>query len=277
MIRLILDSASDCALFPELYDELIPLTVHIADKDYRDSVDLSADRFYELLTTGGEFPKTSQPSPESFFRAFRKAKQAGDDVLCFTISSALSGTYQSALIARQMVDYDRIHIIDTCMVSHLIGYLASYARGRIAQGASAEQIAMECETLKGRIRVFAGLDTLEYLQKGGRLGKASAVMGQLAGIKPIVTFTPEGAVAVCAKAIGVPRAIHTIFTKVQNAQVDEAFPIFGLYTSGTDHVQVLEQKLMDAGYPVSGRRQVGPTIGAHVGPQVYGVVYVVKE
>ena len=277
MIRLILDSASDCAAYPELFHEIVPLTVHIGGKDYCDGVDLTADRFYELLTAGGEFPKTSQPSPERFFKAFRKAKLAGDAVLCITISSALSGTYQSAVIAREMVDYEDIHIVDACMVSHLIGYLAAYARRRIADGADAATIAQECEALKGRIRVFAGLDTLEYLQKGGRLGKASAAVGQLAGIKPIVTFTPEGAVAVGAKVIGVPRAVSTIVSKVQSARLDEAFPIFTLYTSGTENLELLERKLRDAGFESAGRRQVGPTIGAHVGPNVYGVVYVVKE
>ena len=176
-----------------------------------------------------------------------------------------------------MVEYEDIHIVDACSVSHLIGVLAAYARRRIAQGVDAATVARECEGLKGRVRVFAGLDTLEYLQKGGRLGKASAAVGQLAGIKPIVTFTPEGAVAVGAKAIGVPRAVSTMVSKLQSAQLDEAFPIYTLYTSGMENVELLERKLRDAGFTPADRRQVGPTIGAHVGPKVYGVVYVVKE
>lgn len=277
MIRIVVDSAADCSSFPEVYDHLVPLTVTVGEKDYLDGVELRADRFYELLTSGEEFPKTSQPSPEAYFGVFRKAKKAGDDVLCFTVSSALSGTYQSATIAKEMVDYDRIYIIDSCAASHLIALLAEYARKRIQEGAAAEQIAVDCEALKSRIRVFAGLDTLEYLQKGGRLGKASAAVGQIAGIKPIVTFTQDGLVSLCGKSIGVPRAIASIISKVQQDQIDTDFPVYSLYTSGVENVRKLEEKLEQAGISVSEPRQVGPTIGSHVGPGVYGVIYVVKE
>ena len=277
MIRIVVDSAADCGGMSGIGDWLIPLTVTIGDRDYLDGVELSADRFYELLTTGTEFPKTSQPSPEAYFKVFRKAKKDGDDVLCFTISSALSGTYQSATIAKEMVDYDRIHIIDTCAASHLIALLAEFARKRINEGAAAEVIVAECEALKKRIRVLAGLDTLAYLQKGGRLGKASAAVGQIAGIKPIVTFTRDGRVSLCAKSIGVARAIASIVSKLQQEQVDTDFPVYSLYTSGMENVRKLEEKLEQEGISVTETRQVGPTIGSHVGPGVYGIIYVIKE
>lgn len=276
MIRIMVDSGSDSRMDSGICDFQIPLTVTIGGQDYRDGQNLTADRFYELLTSTQEFPKTSQPSPEAFLEVFEQVKQAGDQVLCFTISSALSGTYQSAVIAKQMADYEGIHVIDTRMVSHLIGLLTSYAKQRIEAGISAAQIAAECEVLKGRVRVFAGLDTLEYLYKGGRLSRASATVGQIAGIKPVVTIPPEGTVSVAAKAIGVPRAIQTIVSKVTPAAIDPAFPVYSLYTCGTDNTEKLEQKLKDAGVAVTDRRQVGPTIGAHVGPNVYGVVYVEK-
>lgn len=277
MIKILVDSASDCCCGNSAYDAFVSLTVSIGGKDYRDGQDLTADRFYQLLESTQEFPKTSQPSPEEYLAIYEKAKKAGDEVLCFTISSALSGTYQSACIAKEMADYDKIYVIDTCMVSHLIGILIDYAKKRIAENASAEQIAAECEALKGRIRVFAGLDTLEYLYKGGRLSRASAAVGQIAGIKPIVTFAPDGSIGVGGKAIGVPRAIQTIVSKVAAETLDPDFPVYSLYTSGTQNTEKLEQKLMENGISVQKQLQVGPTIGAHVGPNVYGVVYVVKE
>lgn len=277
MIKILVDSASDCCWGYSAYDDYVSLTVSIDGKDYKDGRELTADRFYQLLTSTHEFPKTSQPSPEEYFKIFRQAKKAGDEVLCFCISSAISGTYQSAQIAKDMIDYDGIYVIDTCMVSHLIGILTDDVKKRIAQNIPAGQIARECEALKGRVRVFAGLDTLEYLHKGGRLSRASAAVGQVAGIKPVVTFSAEGAVAVAGKAIGVPRAIQSIVSRVQEEQLDPAFPVYSLYTSGTQNTQKLEQKLTEAGIQIQNRLQVGPAIGAHVGPNVYGVVFVVKE
>lgn len=276
MIKILVDSASDCCWGDSAYDDFVALTVSIDGKDYKDGKDLTADRFYQLLTSAAEFPKTSQPSPEAYYKIFQEAKEAGDEVLCFSISSAVSGTYQSACIAKEMADYDGIYVIDTCMVSHLIGILTDYARKRIGEGATASQISLECEALKGRIRVFAGLDTLEYLHKGGRLNRASAAVGQIAGIKPIVTFTPEGGIAVGGKAIGVPRAIQTIVTKLTGEALDPDFPVYTLYTSGTQNTQKLEKKLLEAGIRSQKRLQIGPTIGAHVGPNVYGAVFVVK-
>ena len=276
MIRIMVDSGSDSRANSGLCDFHIPLTVTIGGSDYQDGQNLTADRFYELLTSTEEFPKTSQPSPEMFLECFEQAKKAGDEVLCFTISSALSGTYQSAVIAKEMADYDGIYIIDTRMVSHLIGILTAYAKKRIADGAAARQIAAECEELKTRVKVYAGLDTLEYLYKGGRLSRASAAVGQVAGIKPVVTFTPEGTVGIAAKAIGVPRAMQAILNKVKQTEIDPDFPVYSLYTSGTAHTEKLEQSLQQLGIVVAERCQVGPTIGAHVGPNVYGVVYVEK-
>lgn len=276
MIKIMVDSGSDSRLDSGLCDFHIPLTVSIGGQDYQDGQNLTADRFYELLTSTEEFPKTSQPSPETFLECFEKAKEAGDEVLCFTISSALSGTYQSAVIAKEMADYDGIYVIDTRMVSHLIGILTSHAKKRTLDGATAAQIAEECEELKMRVKVLAGVDTLEYLYKGGRLSRAGAAVGQVAGIKPVVMFTPEGAVTVAGKAIGVNRAMQFILNKVKQAQLDPAFPVYSLYTWGTAHTEKLEKSLQELGITVADRRQVGPTIGAHVGPNVYGIVFVVK-
>ena len=276
MIKILVDSTSDCPKEGAVYDFFVPLTVTIDGRDYRDGIDLDADRFYELLTGAEEFPKTSQPSPEDFLRCFEKAKADGDELICFTVSSALSGTYQSACIAKEMLGYERIYIVDTLVVSHLIGMLANYAAKRIRENATAQQIVEECEVLKGKIRVFAGLDTLEYLYKGGRLSRAGAAVGQIAGIKPIITLTEDGKVNAGSKAIGIPRAIGAILSKLQASQIDPRFPIYTLYTKGTENLETLEKKLIDEGFCVSGRRQVGPTIGAHVGPGVYGVLFVTK-
>ena len=275
MIKIMVDSASDCR-DNNIFDYFIPITVELDGRSYQDGIDLDNNTFYDLLTTTEEFPKTSQPSPDAFLQIFTEAKNNGDEILYFALSGSLSGTFQSASIAKAMAEYDDIYIIDTKSATHMIGYYAAYAKTLIAQGLSAAQIAAECENLKGKIKVFAGLDTLEYLYKGGRVSRAAATVGEVAGIKPVITITEEGAVNAGSKAIGINRAIQTILTKTGNFEVDDRFPMYSLYTYGTENVEKLETKLAAAGYNPQERLQIGSTIGAHTGPGVYGVLFVAK-
>ena len=275
MIKIMVDSASDCR-DSSIFDYFIPITIELDGRSYQDGIDIDSNTFYNLLTTTAQFPKTSQPSPDAFRKIFAEAKNNGDEILYFSLSSALSGTFQSASIAKAMAEYDGIYIIDTKAVTHMIGYFAHYARTLIAQGLSAAQIAAECESLKGKIKVFAGLDTLEYLYKGGRLSRAAATVGEVAGIKPILTITEEGTVNAGSKAIGTNRAMQTILTKVNSFEIDARFPMYCVYTYGTENVEKLETKLTAAGYNPKERLQVGSTIGAHTGPGVYGVLFVTK-
>lgn len=274
MIKIMLDSSSDC-FTEKIYDYFVPITVSINDKEYKDGVDLNADTFYSLLQSSKETPRTSQPSPEVFLKYFEEVKQNGDEVIYFALSSNLSGTYQSALIAKEMVEYDGIYIVDTKNVSHMIGLLCKYAKDLINKGITASKIVEKCEEVKGRIRVYAGVDTLEYLQKGGRIGKASAMVGSIANIKPLITVT-DGQVEGAAKALGFVRAVQTIVEKVKGHKIDNNFPIYSLYTLGEENCIKLEEKLISKGYKISKRAQVGATIGAHVGPGVYGVCFVEK-
>ena len=275
MIKFLVDSAADCRTEDGLYDILVPMTVTIDDTDYRPGVDLDAQTFYELLEKGKEFPKTSQPSPQMFLEHFEKAKETGDELICFCISSALSGTYQSAVMAKDMAEYDKIHVIDTLSATHMIGIMVRRAAELRQQGSTAEQIVEEVEALKGKIHVLAGLDTLEYLHRGGRIGGAAAFVGSMAQIKPIVTI-PNGSVEVCGKAIGKGRAIQRIADMVKEAELDPGFPVLSVYSCGEENCETLEIKLKEAGISVQERRQIGSTIGAHTGPGVCGVIFVTK-
>ncbi len=276
MIKIMVDSASDCR-DTSLYDYFMPITVRMDEREYRDGVDLHADDFYAMLARAQAFPTTSQPSPDAFVSVFEAVRDSGDELLYFALSSGLSGTYQGARIAQSMVGYDQIYVIDTLAVTHMIGVLVSYARRLIAEGRTAREVAQGCEELKSRVRVYAGVDTLEYLKKGGRLSGASAAVGTLANIKPIVTVTPQGAVQAVGKAIGVPRVIRSILDKVIADEPDASFPMISLYTAGEENCAALEEQAAAAGVTVDARCQVGPTIGAHVGPGVYGLLYVAKS
>lgn len=276
MIKIMVDSAADCRGETDIYDLLVPLTVQLEDRTYRDGVDLDADAFYSMLLQTESFPKTSQPSPEDFYKHFLQAKEAGDEIIYFSLSSALSGTYQSACIAREMAEYDGIYIVDSKAATYLIAILAKHARVLVQQGLTAQQIVEACEELKPRIKVLAGLDTLEYLYRGGRLSRTGAAVGQVAGIKPIITVSPEGTVSAGSKAIGIPRAMKAILDKLSTYQLDEAFPLLSVCTAGGNNPERFEEKLAAAGYRVADRRQVGPIIGAHTGPGVYGVIFVTR-
>lgn len=275
MIKIMVDSASDCRN-NEIYDMFMPMAINIGGTEYLDGKTLDNETFYSMLTTTKEFPQTSQPSPGDFAEYFEQVKVDGDELIYFAISSGLSGTYQSANIAKEMVEYEGIHIIDTKTASHMIGLMAKYAKKLIADGKSASQIVENCEALKGRIKIFAGLDTLEYLKRGGRIGKASALVGTLANIKPIIAISEEGVVDPVGKALGVPRAIQTIVEKVKEYEIDESFPVCSLYTYGEENIDKLEKKLEAEGYQTAERLQIGSTIGTHVGPGVYGVFFVSK-
>lgn len=276
MIRIMVDSASDCRN-NEIYDKFISMSINIDGKEYLDGQTLDNEMFYSLLTESKEFPQTSQPSPGDFAEYFEQVKEAGDELIYFAISSGLSGTFQSANIAKDMVEYDGIYIIDTKTASHMIGLLAKHAKKLVVEGKSATEIVAGCEELKDRIRLYAGLDTLEYLKRGGRIGKASALVGTLANIKPVITVSNEGGVDAVGKALGVPRAIQMMVEKLKADEIDEDFPICSLYTYGQEHVEKLEKKLEGEGYSIFERLQIGSTIGTHVGPGVYGLFYVVKK
>lgn len=275
MIKILVDSSADCDLRDKTVDLIVPISVNIDGVEYKSGIDLTSDKFYEILQSAKEFPRTSQPSPQLFVEVFEKAKEDGDQLIYLCLSSCFSGTYQGALIAKEMVDYDDIYIIDTLGVSHIISLLARYARRLINDGFTAGQIVDKCEELKSKIKLYAGVDTLEYLYKGGRLSRAGAAVGELTGIKPIIAVK-DGRVEVAAKALGKIRAMNTLLDKIKSHDVDTQFPMYSLYTSGTENCEALEQRLTESGYDIEGRLQVGSTIGAHVGPGVYAVMFVEK-
>lgn len=276
MIRILVDSASDLNKNDPVCDFFIPIAINIDGTEYLDGETLDSDMFYRLLETSSSFPRTSQPSPQTFIDIFEQAQANGDELIYFAPSSVLSGTYQCACLARTMVDYDGIHIFDSKAATHIIGLLARLASQLAAQGARVEEIFKKCEDLRARIRIVAGVDTLEYLHKGGRMSKMFAVVGELSRIKPVITITPEGTAEPLAKCLGRSRAMQYIVNAIKNASIDERFPLYSLYTFGEENCSRIEEKLSAIGQKVASRLQIGSTIGAHIGPGVYGVMYVAK-
>ncbi len=278
MIRIIVDSSAD--YLKEDIDKkqmiLASLNINLDGKMYLDGVDISRDQLYEWLMESKGFPKTSQPSPEVFLKQFKEAKETGDDVICILLSSALSGTCQSAHLAKSMADYDNIYIVDSLSATHLIRFLGNKACQMRDAGASAKEISETLEELKTRTKVIAAVDTLEYLCRGGRVSKAAAAIGNLANLKPIITVNPEGEVAVIAKCVGKNKSISYILNAMQEYEIDENYPIYSIYSYGVENCIALEAKVVNAGYLLHSRKQIGATIGCHVGPGAFGVLFVHK-
>ena len=278
MIKFLVDSASDYSL-KEANDsniEFVPLKVNISGTEYESGCNLNSDEFYELLTGNKEFPKTSQPSPSQFADVFEKAKSQGDTLICVLLSSGLSGTYQSALLAHEIVDYDQIYIIDSLSATHMIRLIVEYGQKLVNEGLNAGQIVDELNAFKTKIRVVATLDTLEYLYMGGRLSRMQATIGEMANIKPSISVNSIGKVYVKAKILGINKSINYIISDYKNTNIDESFPVYSLYTFGQENVSKLESKMKEQGLRFDCRMQVGSTIGAHIGPNAFGLMFVEK-
>lgn len=280
MIRFLVDSTSDY-LPSELEGrnvEFVPLSVTLDGKTYKDGIDISKNEFYEILASDSELsPKTALPSPEQFLPYFRDAQEKGDDLICILISSALSGTCQSALVAKEIVEYDNIHIIDSRSATHAIRIMLEYGEKLRAEGASATEIVEKLEEVKSRVKIVAPLDTLEYLCRGGRVSRTTAAIGGAINIKPVITVTEEGEVAVPKKCVGKVKARSFLVNTVKEEKIDNDFPIYTVYAYGEENCAKFEEVIAKEGITISARHQIGSTIGAHVGPGAYGVIYVKEK
>lgn len=278
MIRILVDSSADFTT-EELKERnlmVVPLQVTIQGQGYYDGVNLFRDEFYEMLTSSKDFPKTSQPSPQDFVDKFEEAKENGDTVLCILLSSSLSGTYQSALLAKNIVEYDNIYLVDSLSATVGTRILVDTAKKMIAEDKTIEEIVNYLEELKKHIKIYAAVDTLEYLCKGGRVSKTVATIGEMANIKPLITVDLEGKVDVMGKRPGVIRALSFLMKKLEESEVNTDYPMYSLFSYGTNNCDKLEEKLKKANYQTKERLQIGPTIGTHIGPEAFGICFVEK-
>lgn len=276
MIRLLVDSASDISVQNLENIMVVPLSVNINNNVYLDGVELGHDEFYEMLTETNDFPKTSQPSPQAFVDEFEKVKEAGDELICILLSSGVSGTYQSACLAKSIVEYDKIHVVDSLTGAYGVKLLVLEAQRCIEKGMSALEIVEKLEDLRKRVQVILSVDTLEYLYKGGRLDKKSAVIGSIAKVKPVIEVNKEGKIGVLGKTIGMVKAMNKIVDVINDKQVDKNYPVYTIYTKGTKNVEKLESKMNAAGVSISERVQLGPVVGTHLGPEAFGTIFITK-
>ena len=278
MVRIITDSAAD--LEPREYEKLgvacIPLRVAFGDSEYQENVDLGKDRFYELLLGTGEFPKTSQASPHVLADLFEEARAAGDEAIYITLSSTLSGTYQTALMVQEDAEYPGAHVFDSRNATGGQRMIVEYACRLRDEGKTADEIVAGLESIRDRIELYAVVNTLEYLHKGGRISHAVYTLGNLAQIKPIIAVDPEGRVALPGKVMGMRKGMDFLGKRLSARKPDGDHPLYVMYTNNRSVGEQLAQRLASIGWEIPDERiiQVGAAIGAHVGPDACGIVYV---
>ena len=280
MVRIITDSAADFEPqeLQRLQVSCIPLSVIFGDREYRENIDLNKEQFYQLLSQADKLPTTAQPSPQMVLELFEEAKEAGEEALYITISSAISGTYQSACMAQNMAEYDGCYVVDSRSATAGQRLLVEEAVRLRDQGLGAAEIAQQLEQLRSLVTIFACLDTLENLYRGGRISQTSYAIGNLAQIKPIIHLDAEGKVTVPAKAMGTRKGLDMLCKKLEQIPMDPDYPLYTVYTSHRADGEAFAQRLLELGHPASSERvvRVGAAIGTHVGSHTVGIVYIRK-
>jgi DegV family protein with EDD domain len=278
-IRIITDSTSDISLqeAASMNITIVPLKVIFGDQEYKEGIEITIDRFYQKLVQADKLPTTSQPAPDAFLEYFNQAKEAGDSVVVVLIAGKLSGTVQSAQIAKEMSDHQNIYIVDSLNTITGLRTLVEQAVKMREEGFGAQEIYDTLENLKDRIVLLAMVDTLEYLHKGGRLSKSSAIIGSLLKFKPIIKLE-DGAIGVVGKERGVNKGIARILEAVDEAgEIDPDYPVNFGYTAEDSKVQILKEKVLEK-YQVrnSAVYPVGCVVGTHVGPGACVITYIRK-
>lgn len=278
MVRIITDSAADFtpAELEQMNISCIPLVVMFGETEYQDGYNLSKEQFYELLLSSDAFPKTSQASPEVLQKHFEEAHAAGDGAVYITISSGISGTYQTALMSREMLGYEDCFVVDSRNGTGGQRMVVEYAVKLRDEGKTGAEIAQALEAFRSRVTLYACINTLEYLYRGGRISHTVYKLGNLAQIKPIIHVDEEGRVVVPGKAMGMRKGMDSLCKRLDSQKPDVAFPLYVMYTNNRSVAETLAQKLGSLGYSIPDSRiiSVGAAIGAHIGPDACGLVYI---
>ena len=272
-IRVVTDSACDlpAPLIEALGIEIVPLTIRFGDEEFVDRVELSADEFWSRLEHTDTLPETAAPSPGAFETCFRGlAARGATGIVCINLSSHLSGTMQSAQVAAAAtVDVCPVQVIDSQSASMGQGNLCLTAARRAADGDSLESIVAEGVDRRDRTKLFATLDTLEFLKKGGRVGNARALVGTMLSIKPVIELS-SGVVEESSKVRTRSKALRMLAAKAAEEKIEHLAVLHGNAPDLDEFFDLLA--------PIFPRDEIitgliGPVIGTHAGPRVIGVTY----
>lgn len=278
MIRIITDSSSDITReeAEKLGVEVIALNVAFGEENFLDGVNITHDEFYKRLEEAEELPKTSQMNPAGFVQVFEKFINQGDEIIGLFLSSKLSGTYQSSIIASQMLETDKIHIVDSKNASLGLAVLVREAVKLRDEGKTAKEIEAKMTELVEKVGLVAVFDTLKYLKMGGRISATSALIGGALGISPVISVV-DGAVEVIGKTRGHKKSIKFMIDYMEKNKPDANYPIDFGYTriiKNLDDFKASCKPKFELGEEAT--REIGAIIGTHVGPGAFGVAYIIE-
>jgi DegV family protein with EDD domain len=270
-VGIVTDSTAD--LRPAIQERfglgMVPLIVNWDGQTFRDKIDLTTADFYQRLRTSKSLPKTGAPSLAAFEAAFREQLKAHDAVISVNLASKLSGTYEVARIAAEAVDPQRISVIDSGSVSVCLGWLAEMAATLAQQGSEPAEIVRRLEDARGRLRILALVETLEFLQRGGRIGRAAALAGTLLSVKPILSVR-DGEVAPVERVRTMNGALRRLVElTIGLGRAERVGVVDG--DSDTNATEVARQLAVHYPDLTIDRGELGPVVGTHGGPGVVGV------
>ncbi len=278
-VNIIVDSTCDAS--PQIENKLItvPLTINIEGIEYIDGVTITNKEFYEKLIESDSMPVTSQATPQAFIDIFKSIEEKGEEAVVITVSSKLSGTYQSAMIAKE--GFKNIHVVDSKSVAIGTGVLAELALKEAENGKSAKEIQAILEKERDNVTLIAMFDTLEYLKKGGRISKTAAIAGGLLSIKPVIRLN-DGSVEIIGKARGSKQGNNLLIKEIEAiGGIDFTKPVMLGYTGLSD--AILKKYIEDSAFLWKGNIDelrvalIGSVVGTHAGPGAVAAAFFNKR
>lgn len=278
-IRIVIDSTSDVTdeIIKKYNLKVVPLTVNFEKESYLDKIELSTKEFFEKLAAADKLPTTTLVSPGAFVEAFSEILLEGDQVLGLFLASEFSGTYDSARMAKDMIGSGDIHIIDTRSVCLGSFALILEAIELVEQNKAIEDIVEILEKLREKIIAVAALDTLKYLEKGGRLSKGQAVVGSLLNVKPIIAIV-DGKIQVIEKIRGKNKAVKWFDEWIKKNNYDLSDKTVLLFHGRAYEQLKLLRETIEEKYKIKNiiEQEIGAVIGTHAGPGVLGIGFLNK-
>jgi DegV family protein with EDD domain len=275
-IAVVTDSTSDLPreLAKQHGIRIIPQILIMGTKTWRDGVDIDSPAFYELLRTSPDFPASSQPSIADFEAVFRELAKEADGIAAVLVSDKLSGTLNSARMAKENLPDVPIEIVDTQAVSVQLGFMALAAARAAAAGGDLQTVADAARAMIGKVGVYFVVDTLEYLHRGGRIGAAARLFGTALNLKPLLAIQ-DGMVHPVTKVRSRRKALDTLFQLLDKELAGKAeIHMAVLHVAAPEEAAQLAEQVEDRFQPVEMiRSECGPVVGTHAGPGTLGVVY----
>ncbi len=277
MLRIVVDSTSSLsAEEAKKYNvDIVPLYLFIDGMTYKDRVDISINLFYKLLKI--HQPTTSQPTPNDFLNVFNKYPD--DEIICITMSNKMSGTYQSANIAKDMCENKNIAIVNSTNASVGVINLVFKAMQMREENKSLEEVVEEIEKLKKRLLTIGMCDTMENLRRSGRISHTKFIAGSLLGIKPILIFQEGMLQPYHKKARGKKKAINMMIEALKEFDYDPNYPLLIAYSRNIENAVLLAEKLKENGVNVDNSHffELGTVVGTHTGENTFIMNFISKR